>query len=156
MPSRYGRPSTGHPKICGFRPGRTLPSRPRAEKLTGTSSQVGRNGRHGLPGITAMAKHRLLVVEDDSASQDAYRQFYSRSGWEVRVAGTVGEALSLLDADTEPCCLILDLHLPDGDGVDVLRRVRDKGLKTRVAVCTGSVDLARLKAASELKPDDML
>lgn len=103
-----------------------------------------------------MAAHRLLIVEDDPASQDAYRQFYTRSGWAVTVAGTVEEALASLDTDPEPCCLILDLHLPDGDGAEVLRRVRARGLKTRVAICTGSVDLGRLKAAAELRPDAML
>jgi len=103
-----------------------------------------------------MARHRLLVVEDDTASQDAYPQFYSRLGWDVNAAGTVAEALAALDSVPEPCCLILDLMLPDGDGVTVLKKVRDRGLRTRVAVCTGSVDLGSLKAAAELRPDDML
>lgn len=103
-----------------------------------------------------MAQHRLLVVEDDASTREALRGIYTRRGWQVSEAGTVDEALSLLDSAPEPCCMILDLHLPDGDGVDVLRKVREKGLKTRIAVCTGSVELSRLKAAAELKPDAML
>jgi len=103
-----------------------------------------------------MAGHRLLIVEDDSATREVLRRIYAGSGWHVSEAGTVVEALALLDAEPEPCCLILDLHLPGEDGVGVLRRVRERGLKTRVVVCTGSVDLALLKAAAELRPDDML
>ena len=78
-------------------------------------------------------------------------------GWAGRVseAGTVAEGLTKLDVEPEPCFLILDLMLPDGDGIAVLEAVRQKGLRTLVAVCTGSVDLARLKAVAELRPDAM-
>jgi two-component system OmpR family response regulator len=103
-----------------------------------------------------MAEHRLLVVEDDTSTRDVLRGYYSRMGWQVSEAGTVAEALALLNSEPEPCCLILDLMLPDGDGTAVLKEVRAKGLKTRVAVCTGTVDLARLKAVAELRPDAML
>src|SRR3954469_19581172 len=100
--------------------------------------------------------HRLLIVEDDSATREALRGIYTRLGWLVSEAGTVAEALALLDAEPEPCCLILDLMLPDGDGTAVLERVRAKGLKTWVAVGTGTVDLALLRTVALLRPDTML
>jgi len=103
-----------------------------------------------------MAGHRLLVVEDHTTTRDTLRDYYSRTGWQVNMAGTVAEALKSLDSEPEPCCMILDLMLPDGDGSAVLERVREKGLKTRVAVCTGSVDLAQLRAIAVLSPDAML
>src|SRR5947209_6066016 len=61
-----------------------------------------------------MVGHRLLVVEDHTTTRDALRAHYERLGWHVDVAGTVAEGLALLDAGPEPCCLILDLVLPDG------------------------------------------
>ena len=103
-----------------------------------------------------MAGHRLLIVEDDAETRDALRSTYTRSGWEVREAETVAEALAMLDTEPEPCCLVLDLILPDGDGTAVLERVRARGLESRVAVCTGSVDLAQLRAVALLRPDAML
>src|SRR3954471_4490647 len=103
-----------------------------------------------------MGGHRLLIVEDDAATRHALRGVYEPMGWEVREAGTLAEGLASLDSGPEPCCLILDLTLPDGDGTAVLRRLRDKGFRTRVAVCTGMIDLARLKAAAQLRPDAML
>jgi DNA-binding response OmpR family regulator len=103
-----------------------------------------------------MAGHRLLVVEDDAATQDALREIYTRQGWHVSVAGTEVQALACLDSEPEPCCLILDLMLPDGDGSAVLKKVRAKGLRTRVAVCSGTVDLALTRAVSLLKPDAMI
>ena len=102
-----------------------------------------------------MGEHRLLVVEDDVPTRDALCDYYQRMGCHVSEAGTVAEGLASLDAGPEPCFLILDLMLPDGDGVAVLEGVRQRGLKTLVAVCTGSVDLARLKAVAELGPDAM-
>ena len=102
-----------------------------------------------------MAEHRLLVVEDDIPTRDALRDYYTRMGWHVSEAGTVAEGLAMLDAVPEPCFLILDLRLPDGDGIAVLERARQKGLRTMVAVCTGLVDLIRLKAVAELGPDAM-
>ena len=103
-----------------------------------------------------MAGHRLLIVEDDTATREALRGHYLRLGWQVSEAGTIAEALASLDSNPQPCCLILDLMLSDGDGVAVLEKVRAKGFKTRVAICTGTIDLARLKATSGLKPDAML
>jgi len=103
-----------------------------------------------------MSGHRLLIVEDDSTTRKALRGIYTRLGWRVSEAGTVAEALSLLDAGPEPCCLVLDLTLPDGDGGAILERVRAKGFQTRVAVCTGSMDLAQLRQVALLKPDAML
>ena len=102
-----------------------------------------------------MAEHRLLVVEDDVPTRATLRDYYSRMGCHVSEAGTVAEAFALLESELEPCFLILDLILPDRDGVAVLEAVRQKGLRTLVAVCTGSVDLYRLKAVAELRPDAM-
>src|SRR4051794_23230779 len=106
--------------------------------------------------MAGMNGHRLLIAEDDAATRKALRGHYLRLGWQVSEAGTVAEALASLDSEPEPCCLILDLTLPDGDGTAVLERVRAKGHKTRVAVCTGSIDLAQLRAVALLRPDAML
>ena len=77
-------------------------------------------------------------------------------GWHVTTAKSVAEGLATVEAEPDPCCLILDLDLPDGRGETVLERVRAKGMKTRVAVCTGSMDAGRLTAVAALKPDALL
>ncbi len=103
-----------------------------------------------------MALHRLLVLDDHAWLRHPLRGIFLRMGWDVFVAGTVAEGLRLLDAGPEPCCLVLDLGLPDGDGEVVLKRVRDKGYSTRVVVATGVVDGDRLRAVAGLKPDALL
>ena len=66
-------------------------------------------------------------------------------------ASTVAEGLALLDPP--PDYLILDLGLPDAGGEVILRRVRDAGLRTRVAITTGTDDAERLSRVKALKPE---
>jgi len=56
-------------------------------------------------------------------------------------------------AELRPDYLILDLLLPDEGGEVILRRVRDAGLKTRVAVTTGTDNAEQLREVKALKPE---
>ena len=56
----------------------------------------------------------------------------------------------------DPEYVVLDLMLPDGDGVVLLRAIRAGGRPTRVAVTTGSIEKARLASVRLLKPDVLL
>jgi ActR/RegA family two-component response regulator len=97
---------------------------------------------------------RLLVVEDDEMSQRAWRSIFSRRGWDVTTVGTVAEAMVMLDP--APDFLILDLSLADGDGEAILSKVRDDKHRTRVAVTTGTSDVARLRDVKGLNPEALL
>jgi two-component system, OmpR family, response regulator len=69
---------------------------------------------------------RLLVVEDDPGIADLLAGALSFAGFEVRTAATAGEALREVAA-SPPDLVVLDIMLPDGDGFDVLRRIRGQG-----------------------------
>jgi DNA-binding response OmpR family regulator len=97
-----------------------------------------------------MHGYRFLVVEDDPASGEALRRLLAHRGWVVTVARTVAEAMVSLDPP--PHCILLDLVLPDGDGVDVLRKVRRENLPTSVTVCTGTDDPVRLALVKGMDP----
>lgn len=99
---------------------------------------------------------RLLIIEDHDATRLALGKVFVRRGWTVRSGSAVAEALDLLDSGPEPDALILDLMLPDGDGLDVLRQVRGAGLRTHVAICTGTSDPMLLIRARALSPDILL
>ena len=79
---------------------------------------------------------------------------FTRKGWGVSSATTVVGGLALLDPP--PDCVILDLMLPDGGGEAILRRIRDEKFKTRVAVCTGMIDPARLAEVEGLGPEALM
>jgi ActR/RegA family two-component response regulator len=59
-----------------------------------------------------------------------------RRGFAVCEAATVADAIGSIDGDP-PQWMLLDLMLPDGCGIDVLRRVRAANLSTRTCVITG-------------------
>jgi two-component system, OmpR family, KDP operon response regulator KdpE len=65
-----------------------------------------------------------LLVEDESEIRRFLRTALEAEGWSVRESATMTEGLA--DAGTEkPDLVILDLGLPDGDGTDFIRRVRE-------------------------------
>lgn len=98
----------------------------------------------------------LMIVEDDPASRSSLGSIFSRRGWAICSVSTLSEALAFLDHGLDPDCLVLDLTLPDGNGEEVLRRVRRDGLKTRVAVCTGNQDQETLNSVRSLNPNGLL
>ncbi len=75
-------------------------------------------------------------------------------GWSVAEVSTVAEGLGSLDP--APDWVVLDLMLPDGDGETVLKKIRNDHLPSRVAVCTGAGDPARLAGVVALGPDLIL
>jgi DNA-binding response OmpR family regulator len=93
----------------------------------------------------------MLIVEDHEPTRRTLAKLFAMRGYEVHVASTITEGLKLLAVD--PDCLILDLMLPDGEGEDVLRRVRGTGSRTKVAVASGTGDERRLEAVRRLSPD---
>lgn len=71
-----------------------------------------------------LAGLRILVVEDETDTRDFLGRFLSMHGARVTLAGSAHEALELL-SDCDPNLLISDIGLPDMDGYELLRRVRE-------------------------------
>jgi two-component system response regulator TctD len=78
---------------------------------------------------------RLLVVEDDPSLQENLVRSLSRRGLQVTSASTALQAVSLWQS-LRPDVVLLDLTLPDGDGLNVVSQVRQKGFTTPVLVLT--------------------
>ena len=70
------------------------------------------------------AKMRVLVVDDEAAILRFLKPALEANAYELTSAGTVAEALKRVAAEV-PDIVVLDLGLPDGDGKDVIRRVRE-------------------------------
>ena len=69
-------------------------------------------------------KTRVLLVDDEAAILRFLKPTLEANSYELVTAGTVAEALKRAAADA-PDIMVLDLGLPDGDGKDVIRRVRE-------------------------------
>jgi DNA-binding response OmpR family regulator len=69
----------------------------------------------------------LLVVDDEPHIGLLLRPHLEQLGYRVSLARTLGEARSALGEPSSPVDgVVLDLHLPDGSGVDFLRELRGK------------------------------
>jgi CheY-like chemotaxis protein len=96
----------------------------------------------------------LLIVEDDAWTRYALERLLQNRGWTVLTASTLAEGMDLLDR--QPDCIVVDLGLPDGNGEAILRRVRERGLTSRVIVCTSIMDEERLAGLQPLMPDAVI
>jgi len=83
---------------------------------------------------------RILLLEDDRETATALERGLAREGHEVLVALGVAQALKLVAAEGFDVA-ILDIMVPGGSGYDVLKQIRQDGLRTRVLMLTarGSV-----------------
>jgi DNA-binding response OmpR family regulator len=68
----------------------------------------------------------VLVVEDEKQIRDVLRRYLERAGYAVLTTGSGAQALAML-ADSPVDLAVLDLGLPDIDGVEVLRQAREAG-----------------------------
>jgi two-component system, OmpR family, response regulator TrcR len=69
---------------------------------------------------------RVLLVDDEPALTNLVKMALHYEGWTVEVAHNGREAVSKFD-DVEPDVLVLDIMLPDIDGLEILQRVRRSG-----------------------------
>jgi two-component system KDP operon response regulator KdpE len=101
-----------------------------------------------------MASARILVIEDDPPIRRLVRAALERAGHRVAEAATAREGLSLADIE-RPDAVLLDLGLPDRDGLEVIQLLR-AGIGVPVIVISARTDTAEKVAALDLGADDYL
>ena len=92
--------------------------------------------------------NRLLIVDDEPGVVDFITAAAHQLDYTVASAGTAAEFLTLVDS-FRPSLIVMDLHLPDGDGVELLRMLVARGFKAPILIMSG-VDERVLAAAHEL------
>lgn len=103
---------------------------------------------------------RVLIVEDAAVLRKHLARLFAREGYMVTTAANCAEALAQLNR-THFDVLLLDLALPDGDGLDLLAGLRDRQpLQTLVmtASCTPEKErrAGQLKVSVLRKPLDLV
>lgn len=87
----------------------------------------------------------VLLVEDSALVVDALRLLFEESGHRVSVAGTVAETV-VVGRQERADIMLLDLGLPDGDGLDALAALRADGSEPGVTFALTGSDDAMLAA----------
>jgi DNA-binding NtrC family response regulator len=94
---------------------------------------------------------RILIVEDDRVTRNALVSLFTSAGMVAVEAASLSDAMSQLDGEFDVICL--DLRLPDGNGVELLRKVREDKLRCKVAVISGANETNTLSEVTRLKPE---
>jgi len=85
--------------------------------------------------MTSPSHFSLLVVDDEPDLRTLYELTLLREGYDVETAGTVEDALLHLK-DRTYSAVITDMRLPDGTGLDLLRRLEETGRREKAIVIT--------------------
>lgn len=90
--------------------------------------------------MTADSKDRLVcVVDDDEAVRDSTQMLLGIYGFKVRAYAGARDFLAEFD-DASTGCLILDIHMPEMTGVELLSLLRARGIATPAIIVSGQND----------------
>jgi len=99
--------------------------------------------------------YRVLIAEDEATFARTVARFLEERGHEVRVCGTGKAALKAL-TESEWDVLLLDLRLPDAEGVEILARVRQDYVDVQTIIVTGFANVESAIASMRLGAFDYL
>jgi two-component system response regulator MprA len=98
---------------------------------------------------------RILVVDDEPALRESLRRTLGLEGYEVQLAADGREALAALAA-AAPDAIVLDVLMPEPDGLEVCRRLRALGDRTPVLMLTARAAVADRVQGLDAGADDYL
>jgi two-component system response regulator MprA len=98
---------------------------------------------------------RLLVVDDDAPVREALELVLGLDGFDVSTAANGREAMRTLSTG-RPDAVILDVLMPELDGLEVCRRMRATGDRTPVLMLTARAEVSERVAGLEAGADDYL
>lgn len=98
---------------------------------------------------------KLLIVEDEISMQQSIHAYFTKSGYICEIAGTqksAEEKIQLYHYD----CVILDITLPDGNGLRILEQLKKRKTKTGVIILSAKNSLDDKVAGLTMGADDYL
>ena len=105
--------------------------------------------------ISQFANIKVVVVDDDEAVRDSLLVMLSLAGFQVATCKSGAEFLAELEHKT-PDCLVLDVHMPDMNGLDLIARLNSVGCTIPVILISGNPDAATEAAARRLGVSHLL
>ena len=97
---------------------------------------------------------RILVVDDEPAVRESLRRALRLEGYEVELAADGAEALHRIEAGDEPDALVLDVLMPNVDGLELTRMLRRTGRRIPVLMLTARDEVEDRVAGLDAGADD--
>lgn len=98
---------------------------------------------------------KVLVVDDDRAVRDALRRVLTLGGYEVQTAEGGAEAIEAV-VQSVPDAVVLDVGMPEIDGLEVCERLRRLGNRVPILMLTARVEVSDRVAGLDAGADDYL
>jgi two-component system response regulator RegA len=98
---------------------------------------------------------KLLIIEDDPRVSEYMFRFIATLGYEIQIADDYDAALEKAQA-RPPDHVLLDVRIPGGSGLSLIRPLRDQNPNVRIVLCTAYPSIATSVAAIKLGADDYL
>lgn len=86
-------------------------------------------------------EHRALIIDDDKAIVDIISRVADECGYDVRTA--VGDAVFTTYESFVPQVIILDVYMPDRDGLEIIQYLMQSGSEAQIIIISGSDEMAR-------------
>lgn len=102
--------------------------------------------------------YHILIIEDDSLCQKLYKQALEKQGYTTSVAGSLSNALTIINSNQQKLDLILlDIHLPDNNSTEGIRLIKASKARCPIVILTGDSSLDQaLRFFSEGAADFLL
>ncbi len=97
---------------------------------------------------------KLLTVDDEEEITKLVRLYFSKRGYDVLEAHNGEEAIKIIEENPDLDVILLDVMLPDTNGIDILEQVRPYLQNTVIIMVTGVNDLETVVNAMKLGADD--
>jgi PAS domain S-box-containing protein len=99
--------------------------------------------------------YSILIVDDDADILDAFKSLLETEAYLVDTCTTAADSFRLLETKTYASVLV-DIFLPDMNGIDFIAEIRERGLATPVIIITGSSEIELARKAMRLGVFDYL
>ncbi|MEP6985266.1 MAG: response regulator [Chloroflexota bacterium] len=105
--------------------------------------------------MSSEEKKRILVVDDEPAMQELIRLILERWGFELIPALNVATAVEILRQKLLPDLVLLDMMLPDIDGLELLRQIRETKVfeNLPIIIVSAAVDSDRIRKGLDMGAD---
>ena len=98
---------------------------------------------------------KILIIEDEPSLREIMQHYLEKERYIVEIAGTVSDALLKL-SDYDYDCILLDIMLPDGDGLNILQQLKEMRKQENVIIISAKDSIDDKITGLNLGADDYL